>query len=175
MNKSKIYLGGFLILIGCLFILQNMGLNINLGFYWPIFLLIPGVIFWISFYQDRENKSSAILIPGTILIVYSLYFFFNQTNDYQYAGETSFIFTLGIALGFFAAYYLAREKNRTKGFLIPAWILSGVALINLLGTTTQWEWWPILLIGIGVYLLYKKEPKSTETFDKNKGINESNN
>lgn len=159
MNKTKIYLGALLIIIGVLFLLQNMGININLGYYWPIFLLIPGMMLWITFFQNKQNKSSALLIPGTILIVYSLYFFFNQMNDYKYAAETSFIFTLGIALGFFAANYYAKDKIKRKGYLIPAWILTGVAVINLLSTTTQWEWWPIFLIGIGVYLLYKKEDK----------------
>lgn len=171
MKKSKIYLGAFFVLIGVLFLLNNMGLNINLGFYWPVVLLIPGVIFWISFYQDKEKRSSAILIPGTILIVYSLYFFFNQMNEYLYAGETSFIFTLGIALGFFAAYYYAKDRLTVKGYLIPAWILTGVALINLLGTTTQWEWWPIFLIGIGVYLLYKNGQKTDNSSTKDDKTN----
>ena len=161
MKKSKVYIGAFLIILGCLFLLEKVGLNINFGFYWPVVLLIPGIIFWVSFYQDKERKSSALLIPGTILIIYSLYFFFNQMYDYSYAGETSFIFTFGVALGFFAAYYF--DKVKKKGYMITAWILSGAALINLLSTTTQWEWWPILIIGIGVYLLYKKDSKPLDS------------
>lgn len=175
MNKIKIYLGAFLVIIGCLFILQNLGLDLKIGFYWPVILLIPGIIFWITFYQNKQNRSSAILIPGTILIVYSLYFFFNQMNNYTYAAETSFMFTLGVGLGFFAAHYLAEKKNSSKGYLIPAWILTGIALINLLGTTTQWEWWPILLIGFGVYLLYKKDPKLTEQGKDNSDSTETTN
>lgn len=173
MNKGRIYLGAFFILIGVLFLLENLGLNVNFGYYWPVVLLVPGIIFWVTFFQNKETRSSAILIPGTILVIYSLYFFFNQLNDYKYAGETSFIFTLGIALGFFAAYYYAKDQVKKKGYLIPAWILTGVALINLLGTTTQWEWWPILLIGLGVYLLYKNDKvksndnEQVENNDKN--------
>ena len=162
MNKSKLYLGAFFILIGALFLLQNMGWDIKIGFYWPVVLLIPGILFWTSFYQNKKNRSSAILIPGTILIVYSLYFFFNQLNDYNYAGETSFIFTLGIALGFFAAYYYSDDKNKSKGYLIPGWILLAISAVNLLGSTTQWEWWPLFLIALGVFLLYKKDHKSDQ-------------
>jgi len=155
--NSRIFFASFLILIGVLLLMNQAGLNVDFGYIWPIFLLIPGIFFWIMFYSKKEKQRmrSSLLLPGTILIIYSLYFFYNQITNYDFAGETSFVFTLGVALGFFAMYYFGEIKN--KGILIPAWILAGVSAILLLSTVGGGIWWPIIIIFVGLFLLYKKD------------------
>lgn len=161
MNTSRMFFGVFAITIGVLLLLSQLGLNINFGGVWPFILLVPGVFFWVHFFGNQDKRSSSLLIPGTILIVYSLYFFFNEAVDYRYAGETSFIFTFGVALGFFAAYWFARQKAR--GMLITAWILTAAAAINVISVTPQAKWWPgVALVLVGGYLLYRgNAPKAS--------------
>lgn len=173
MDNTRSVVGIVLILLGALFLAGQFGLDINIGAIWPIVLLLPGVIFWISYFANRENRDSyVLLIPGTILVVYSLYFFFNEATGYDYAGETSFMFTLGVGLSFFAAYYLSKSKPR--GLLIAAWIVSAMALINLVSTISTWNWWPVIFIAVGITLLYKRSQRleKKESNDNHSSENE---
>ncbi|MFA6098475.1 MAG: DUF5668 domain-containing protein [Patescibacteria group bacterium] len=166
MSKSRIFWGVVMIALGLLLLADQFGLDINFGSFWPIFLLLPGIALWVIFFWNK-NRDGGLLIPGTILIIYSLYFFYNEYTNYKFAGETSFLFTLAIGLGFFCAYYFPQKKNR--GYLIPGWILTTVSAIVLLSTVTDGKWWPIIIIIAGLFLLYKRNKLENhqEEFEKN--------
>ncbi|MBU0963628.1 hypothetical protein KKC06_01155 [Patescibacteria group bacterium] len=156
MSKARLFGGSCIILFGVLLLLSQFGININFGNIWPIAILIPGLFFWILF-LSKKDKSGGVLIPGTILVVYSLYFFFNQVTDYEFAGQTSFVFIIGVSLGFFAAYFLPQKKEPI--FLVPAWILLAISIFILLITVFNGSWWPILIIILGIWLLFKNYKK----------------
>ncbi|MFZ6036030.1 MAG: LiaF transmembrane domain-containing protein [Patescibacteria group bacterium] len=173
--NSRSIIGACILVVGALLLLNQFGIAPNLGFLWPIFLLVPGVLFYVGYYQKRSSADNfGLLIPGTILIIYSLYFFINQATDYRFAGELSFMFILGVSLAFFAAYYLPTSHRR--GLLIPAWILLGISIINFLGAISSWDWWPILLIVLGIYLLYsRQQPKNKPSVNHTTNDHESAN
>ncbi len=153
--RSKNIFAVIIIAIGAVLLLEQFGVDLNIGAGWPFFLLIPGVLFWVGYYTSRDTRDNfGLLIPGTILIVYSAYFFILEATNGAYAAELSFMFTFGVALAFFAAHYLSKAKP--KGLKIAGWVLTIVSLITLLSTISTYDWWPAILIVIGVLLLLQR-------------------
>ena len=156
MNKSRIYWGSTIILVGLLLLFDQWGMPINVSSFWPVFLLLPGIFFLMQFFSKRQKPG--LLIPASILIFSSAYFFFNQWTNHRWAGATSFVFILSVAVGLIAMYRFSSTKKR--GVMLAAWILAGVALINLFSTIFNGRWWPIIIIAVGVFLLaYKQRQK----------------
>lgn len=146
-------------IIGTFLLLGQLGAPVHGAQLWPFILLVPGCFFWWHFYVHRREQPG-LLFPGTILVLYSLYFFLNQLTGYRYAGQTSFIFTLGVALGFFAMYYFSSVRRRV--FFILAWIMTVISLITAVSTIAGKLWWPILLITTGALLLTRRNQSSSQ-------------
>lgn len=152
LNTRTIW-GIIIVVIGLLFLMQELGLNIQAGKFWPVVLLIPGLAFWTMFFSRRQHKGmEGVLIPGTILTVLGAYFMFESLTDYATSGATSFIYTLAVSLAFFAAYHFG---DRSRGYLIPAWILLGVSVLILMSVAARREVWPVILILVGVWLIVR--------------------
>lgn len=155
MSNTRIFFGIFVVLIGLLLLLDQWVIALKFDNWWQVLLLIPGVFLWIQFFSKRANPG--LLIPGTILILYSLYFFFNQLTGHRFAGETSFIFVFAIACGLFIKRHFSKEKN--NGLLAAGWILTGISIIIFLSTVSGGKWWPLLFIVIGIFLLIKNNAR----------------
>jgi len=87
MDKRNIYLGTALILAGCL-LFSNQFFNFNffsMGSFWPIFVLIPGLIFEASFFMSGRN--AGLLVPGGILTTIGTLFFFETFTNWRFAGR----------------------------------------------------------------------------------------
>jgi len=153
MIKSRIYWGSAIILVGLLLLFDQWGMPINIGSFWPVFVLLPGLFFLMHFFSTRLKPG--LLIPGSILTLSSVYFFFNQWTGYRWAEATSFIFVLSVALGLFAMYRFSSVKK--GGLLLAGWILLVTALVNLFSTIFNGRWWPIIIIAAGVFLLAYKQ------------------
>ncbi len=158
--KMRPLWGALVVLVGIIFLLNEIGLDIRLGDYWPLFLIIPGLFFLGIFYTKRNSPGiEGILIPGTILTLLGLFFIFQNKTDWQHNPRLSFVYTFIVALAFFAAHLMGDKK---RGYLIPAWILIGVSAIIFFSTYTQNLILPIILIIVGLWLLFKpkKQKKS---------------
>jgi hypothetical protein len=151
MKTSDIIVGIFLIILGILFLADNFGyVEFDIGEIWPLLLVIGGAGFWVGFFQNRKNHG--LLMPGTILIIFGLIFWYSANNgwyqmEYLWPG-----FMIGPGLGFFMMYFFG---EREKALLIPAGILTGMGLIFFFSFTGMAEYWPVLLILGGLYLIYK--------------------
>ena len=164
--------GIIIVIIGLLFLLQELGLNIQAGKYWPIVLLIPGLAFWSMFLSRRQHKGmEGVLIPGTIQTLLGAYFMVESLTNYSTADQTSFIYTLIVGLAFFAAYFFG---DRSRGYLIPAWILLGVSALILLSDNARRETWPIILIIVGVWLIVRpsrNKPHGEDKHESSQSVN----
>jgi hypothetical protein len=78
--KKISYIFGFLLLfIGVILILSNFGvIEIVWENLWPLFLLIPGIVFELSYFIYR--KDAGLLVPGGILIMGAISLFFLINN-----------------------------------------------------------------------------------------------
>ena len=91
-------------------------------------------------------------MPGTILIVYGLVFWYCSADDWYYMQYLWPFFLIGPGMGFYLMYFLAEKE---KGLLIPASILVGMGLLFILKFSHILKYWSVILIGTGLYLIYK--------------------
>ncbi len=151
-TKSMVW-GILFILVGVLFLLRNLGvLSFSLANTWPFLLLFPGVVFWLFWFADRTHYR--LLMPGTILIVYGLYFLLENQWPYRLSGALWPIFILGPGLGFWAMYVLGSREERYLRSGLVLTVISGVFFALALDNRFVW---PLLLIGVGVYLIVKEK------------------
>ena len=132
-RKGTMTIGLVLILIGVIYMLKNFGIFeiyfdiFDVGFilsrFWPLFIIIPGLIFHYSFFTGKTSDAG-LLVPGGILLVIGLTCQLSMLFDlwgYLWPG-----FILAVAVGLFELYIFG---TREKGLLIPIFILGGLAVI----------------------------------------------
>lgn len=160
MKKHNALFGIFLIFLGSILLADQI---YDIDFFsfsnfWPLFILIPGVLLEISFFSLR--KEPAILVLAGILTTTGLLFIFETSTNWKYSTETWPIYTLGLAIGLFQ-YYIFSKKNNTLLFFIA--LLAFISIlsfaINFLGNIYSWLTYglvfPCLIIVLGIYVLLK--------------------
>ncbi len=86
MNNKKILPGMILIIVGLLLLGNNMGMIIlDISKLWPLFLLVPGLLFELSYFTTRRDVG--VLVPGGILTVYGCLFFVNILTKLECNGQ----------------------------------------------------------------------------------------
>ncbi len=154
--KKINYIFGFLLLcIGVILILSNFGvIEIIWDNLWPLFLLIPGILFELSYFIYR--KDAGLLVPGGILITYGLLFLVNVSCGWYLMEDLWPIFPLGVAIGLFQLYFFG---GREKGLLIPVGILGAISLFFLINNLLFVDFGllaGVLLVLIGIWIIFKK-------------------
>jgi len=155
MKKINYLFGLFLLFIGVLLILANFGvIEIAWDNLWPLFLLIPGILFELSYFISR--KDAGLLVPGGILTTYGLLFLVNVNYGWHLMDNLWPIFPLGVAIGLFQLYLFG---GREKGLLIPVGILGAISLFFLINNLLFVDFRllaGILLMLIGIWIIFKK-------------------
>ncbi|QTM99987.1 hypothetical protein ERJ70_12200 [Sediminibacillus dalangtanensis] len=160
MKKQNIFTGFLLIGIGCYFFLQQFQIPFFTDFYsWPTLLMIIGIVFLFHSYFSKEYKN---LFPGTILLGLGLHFF--GLRHYGFWIDHWGVYPLIIGIAFLIRF------QKTKSGLLPGLLLLGIALFaiysinkpgwfNWINETASLleSFWPLLLIAIGGYLIYRKK------------------
>jgi hypothetical protein len=121
---------------------------------------LAGVGFWVGYFQDRKNYG--LLMPGSILIVYGLLFLYCSIEGWYLMSYWWPVFILGPGIGFFMMYILG---EREKGMLVPASILSGIAILFMVSHSGLWRYWPVALIIIGVIMIIRNRKGRSEKSD----------
>jgi hypothetical protein len=159
MKKINSIFGLLLLFIGAMLILSNFGvIEIVWDNLWPLFLLIPGIVFELSYFIYR--KDAGLLVPGGILITYGLLFLVNVNYGWHLMDNLWPIFPLGVAIGLFQLYLFG---EREKGLLIPIGILGAISLFFLINNLVFIDFRllaGILLVLIGIWIIFKKAKSS---------------
>lgn len=167
MERRSFVIGIILVGLGALLLARNFNLiNIyweDLEQYWrlwPWLLVIGGALFWLGWAKNRQE--TGLLMPGTILLVYGLLFWYSGEYGWRQMGDYNLwaFFLIGPGLGFLMMYLLGR---RDRGHLIPAAILLGLGILFLAGWNRMEIIWPIILILIGLRLVWKYFQKQQPT------------
>lgn len=132
-RNGTMIIGLVLILIGIAYLLRSFGIFeiyfdiFDIGFlfstFWPLFIIIPGLIFHYSFFTAKTSDPG-LLVPGGILLVIGLTCQISMLFgiwEYMWPG-----FILSVAVGLFELYIFG---SREKGLLIPVFILGGLSLV----------------------------------------------
>ncbi|WP_239696917.1 hypothetical protein [Paenibacillus oryzisoli] len=124
-----------LLLLGKLGVFQLL-----ISFFWPLVLLVPGLLFHLLYFNRR--LPAGVLVPGGILTLYALMFFFCNLFGW---GSMSYIwpgFILGPAIGLYELHLFDRGSDR--GIWIAAMVL-GIISATLFALT--------LLVKLGIYVI----------------------
>jgi hypothetical protein len=158
MKKINYIVGLSLLFMGVLIILANFGvIEIVWENLWPLFLLIPGIVFELSYFIYR--KDAGLLVPGGILITYGLLFSVNVIYGWRLMEYLWPIFPLGVAIGLFQLYLFG---VREKGLLIPVRILGAISLFFLINNLL-FVYFRVLagiVVIIGIWIIFKKTKSS---------------
>ncbi len=140
-KDSGITGGAILILLGALLLLRSYGI-ITLSA--SHFVLLIGIAFMISFLL---SKNPGLLIPGVMMSIFGLILIFDLAF-------IPYLWTLSVSASFFAVYLTKKED--TKWALIPGSILLAITIIIMFNYYfSQINLFPLILIGLGAYLIYK--------------------
>ena len=150
--------GLILIVLGIVLLFKPV-FNINIfdmKYFWPIFVLGPGLMFEGSYFLSKRN--AGLLVPGGILTTIGGLFFFETFTDWNFSEYTWPIYILAVAIGLYQLYLFG---GKSRGLLIPVGILTTIGLVSLVlsicGGILTWLnssiVWAVLLILLGVYIL----------------------
>ncbi|MGG6309899.1 hypothetical protein [Paenibacillus macerans] len=130
-DNNKLMTGVLILAAGIIILLGKLGFFSFLGkALWPLLLLIPGIV--LHLWHFWRKGPSELLLPGAILVVYSIVFFIGIIGGWQTLKYTWPVFFLGIAIGLFEYDFFSPQRQ--GGFLIAALILGAISVI-LLGWT----------------------------------------
>lgn len=149
-------LGWILVVLGLFFILQYL---LDWDFYWAVVLIIVGGVL---FLYAIVKRSEGGIFPGSFLFLLGLIFLLYEIGVIDPLNETwpLILIVLGIS---FVMIFLIRPQD--WGVLIPGGILVVLGLIFLLRNYRyiSWDavgdilqWWPLILVAMGVGLLIFK-------------------
>lgn len=155
--KKDIMIGLVLIAVGVLLIVQKtVGLDINIwNFIWPLFLLVPGISMHINYFSNPGNSGSLVL--AGVLTVYGALFMINVLTNWVYTDNLTFVYPLGIAIGFLDSYAFGdKRSSRLSSAIIFLAIAAYIFMDNILpGVNFKDYILPGLLIILGIYVLIK--------------------
>lgn len=153
MSKSSMLWGILLIVIGIFFILNQYFVGISWGRIWPIFILLPGLLMEISYFANPKAENAGVLIPGGILTVLGIFFFYSVFTNFKHMDKLWPIFIFAPAFGLFQLYLF---RGKQKALLIPVTVLGVIGLIFLLINMGRlWvNIWGLILIIVGILIIY---------------------
>lgn len=162
-NRSSITSGIIMIAVGLLFLLLNMfpgiSAQINFGLHWPLLIVLVGLFFLFS----APLSTGDMAIPGSIVIgIGTILYYQNLTGNWA---SWAYIWTLipgfvGIGL-VLSSLKEDQTKKRQSGFKLIG--LSALLFIIFglffTGFGRLGALWPLGLIGLGIWLLFRNHLK----------------
>ncbi|WP_096435970.1 LiaI-LiaF-like domain-containing protein [Alteribacter populi] len=160
MKRNNLIPGLVLIAIGFYFFAKQMDWNIPFAqvvFAWPSILVVIGLMFC---FQAFSNKDESQTFSGVTLLGFGLHFHAVHTFSLWSHHWGYFTFILGVA-------FLAKYSVRKAEGLLPGIVLLAISILSLfyqgvfdwiresLGIFQQY--WPLIFIVIGIYLLFFKK------------------
>lgn len=141
MARNNYSVGLLLIFIAIVLLLGKLGVFHFLGhLFWPFLILIPGLLF--HFLYFNRMMPVGVLVPGGILITYSLMFFYCNLFGWDSMSYLWPGFILGVAVGLYEVHLF--DRHSPKGVWVASMILAAISAIFFAFT---------LLYAVGVYFI----------------------
>lgn len=142
--SAELIPGIFVLTLGVLLLLSDLNI---IAFNGPMVLLILGAVFLLVY---AATGVWAFLIPGVILAGIGLVIYFGLESQ-------NYLFPLVVAISFLSVYIT--RLPATRWAIIPGVILAAISFMLGFEALSGINAWPFILIGIGLYLLFKNYKK----------------
>ena len=149
-KMKSLFPGVALILLGIIFLLPNFT-SLRWQEIWAVFVLAPGIWFFLLFADDRAKVG--LLMPASVVTVTGALLLYCSLTGWSSMEDLWPLFIMAPGLGFLLMYLLGKKE---PGLLVPAAILLLIGLLFLVRWDFQEYFWPVLLIGIGLFLLLRR-------------------
>ncbi len=158
MNKRA--LGLLLIAIGVMVILnRTMLIAIGWRMLWPLFLIIPGLIFESAYFKTQQNPG--LLVPGGVLLTLGSIFMLSGLLGYGILAKLWPLFIMAPAVGLFQLYWFDDKDRALFWVSFGLFATAGVMLVFTLMPFFVKFIIPALLILGGLNLLRGRSIKGT--------------
>lgn len=151
---------------GVILLAANL-LHISLMFFlWPMFVIGPGLLMLWPAYQStpgNRSKLAFLAVPGAMIVATGgLLFLMNLVNHYE---SWAYAWTLVMAAGaagyaFMHRFDESNERGDKAYRFIRAMVIAFMGLavfFEVLVFQSLGIWWPVLLIGLGLYLYVRNK------------------
>lgn len=162
---ANLILGAVLIGLGLLFLVVQIP-GVRLGYYlWPFFVIVPGLAFFVGMVLGGRG-AGGLAVPGSIVTTVGLILLYqNYTNHWESWAYAWALITVAAGVGvmingtwsYRPALVVQGRRVATVGlalFLVFGAFFEVLIFRGLIGYA-QWVW-PVLLIGLGLFLLLRR-------------------
>ncbi|WP_027409493.1 LiaF transmembrane domain-containing protein [Anoxybacteroides tepidamans] len=160
MKKNGIFSGIVLIGLGIYFLSSQAPFPfLRLFQGWPALLVIFGIALLAQAYYAREYQH---VFPGVMLFGFGLHFILVQLSK-SWPNKTGTLFFIVAAAFFLSARKMKAGFIQGLLFLILACIMlfsdrfNHLFLIIQTSISSVWQFWPLLFIIVGIYILFAKK------------------
>ena len=165
-KRANVLIGAALIAVGALFIIGRL-FHINVGeFVWPFFIIIPGAMFFVGMVYGGK-AAGPLAIPGSIVTMTGLILLYQSMFDTwaTWAYVWTLIFPTSVGIGLMINGMWSDTPSLVKTG--SRWTMAGLIMflvvgaffeliLNLTRNSVNDVLWPLLLIGIGIWLLQRR-------------------
>lgn len=166
-NVGNLVVALVLIGLGALFLLGQFFKFNFWSFAWPMFIIVPGLLFFVGMVLGGKS-AGGLAIPGSIVTMVGLILLyqntFNHWESWAYAWALIFPTSVGIGLMIQGTWSNKPDLLRSGRqmfsvgiiiFVVAAAFFELVIGISGRGSIASYVW-PVLLIGLGIYLLLRR-------------------
>lgn len=126
MQKNRFSIGILLIVIALILVLGKLGVFSFLGYLlWPLLLLAIGL--GLHFLYFSKMAPSGVLVPGGILVTYSVMFFICNLFGWHLIRYLWPLFIFGVAVGLYELYFF--DRNSPRQLLLASVVLAVVSAL----------------------------------------------
>lgn len=160
MARNNYSVGLLLIGVAVVLLLGKLGFFSFLGhLFWPVFILAPGLLFHFLFFG--RIWPVGVLVPGGILVTYSLMFFYCNLFGWDSMSYLWPGFIFGVAVGLYELHLF--DPRGSRGALTAAMILAiiaGVFFAFAFLFTVGVYFIAFALIAVGAVMILNRRPRS---------------
>lgn len=166
LRSGNVWLGGLLILLGIVFLLGEL-FDIRLGqFIWPFFVIVPGVLlFLLALALDNDSGQAVASVGGLVTMVGLILLYQNVSGHYtSWSYAWALVAPTSIGLGLLSYGWLKHKPELQQ----RGWDVAKVGLSIFVVAAVFFEFiigvsgfglgrigWPLLLIGLGLFLFIR--------------------
>jgi len=170
-DQSRSIAGVILVGLGGLFLFgQVTGVSI-FGVGWPLFVLIPGVIFLTIALRNNHNEAIGLIFPGIIVTGTGLILSYQNITDHW--ESWAYIWALYPVMVGMALRYVGQHTNKSepmqvgRGLMISGLVgfvalgaLFELFIFNGVGFGVIAPMLPLVMIGAGLFMIFRTQSQS---------------